>query len=125
MQWWILLILPLVGAGCGQTPDDVVDEGTKAVDSWHKTLEMTCRQWAEYQVPTLYVKQTMKAGEEVLSKKLQDLEKLGSDQEAQRVEAKIHRLQYWVEQNQDALEKADGVKRHQILAALPREGEGP
>src|SRR6266571_2341453 len=115
MRWWILLNLALVVAGCGRKPDEVVDEGTKAVDSWHKTLEMTCRQWAEYRVPTLYVQQTMKAGEEVLSKKVQDLEELGSDEKAQGVERKIHRLRYWVEQNQNALAKADGVKRHQIL----------
>src|SRR5438552_16154534 len=113
MRWWILLILALVGAGCGQKPDEVVDEGSRSVASWDNTLEMACGQWAEYRVPTLYVRQTMKAGEEVLSKKLQELEKLGSDQEAQRVEAKIHRLRYWVEQSQDAWEKADGVKRHQ------------
>ena len=77
MRRWILIILALAAAGCGQKPDEVVDDGSKSADSWKKTLEMVCGQWADYRVPSLYVKQMFKAGEEVLGKKLQDLEKLG------------------------------------------------
>src|SRR5437016_4754494 len=111
MRWWILLILALVGAGCGQKPDEVVDEGSRSVVSWDNTLEMACGQWAEYQVPTLYVRQTMKAGEEALGKQLQKVEKLGADQKAQKVVRKIYRLRNWIEEHQQELAKAEAKKR--------------
>ena len=114
----------VVMAGCARKAEEVVEEGEKSVQSWNKTLEMACRQWAEDRVPTLYLKQMMKAGEEELDKQLQQLQKVGSDQNAQRVVKKMQRLRSWLEQNQEQLSKADGPKRHQILATLPREGEG-
>src|SRR2546423_9753282 len=125
MRRWILVILALAATGCGQKPDEVVDEGGKSVDSWKKTLEMVCGQWAEYRVPTLYVKQMLKAAEEVLGKNLQDLEKLGRNEDAQRVVRKIHRLRYWIESHQKELGEADAKKRREILKAIPPDGEGP
>ena len=115
----------LATVGCAQKPDEVVEEGEQSVDSWRKTLEMVGRQWAEYRVPTLYVKQTLKAGEEVLGKQLRELEKLGSNPDAQRVARKIHRLRFWIDHNQEELGKADAAKRREILKALPSDGEGP
>ncbi len=127
MRRWILIILALAlaAAGCGQKPDEVVEEGSKTVDSWKKTLEMVCGQWVEYRVPTLYVKQMLKAAEEVLGKKLRDLEKLGRNEEAQRVMRKIHRLRYWIESHQKELGEADAAKRREILNAIPSDAEGP
>src|ERR1041385_2673995 len=123
MRWLVFFILALAAAGCGQKPDEVVEEGDKSVDSWKKTLEMVCRQWADYRVPTLYVKQTLKGAEEVLSEQLQDLEKLGSNQEAQKVVRKIHRLRYWIESHQKDLGNADAAKRREILMAIPSDRE--
>ena len=125
MRRWILIILALAAAGCGQKPDEVVDDGRKSADSWKKTLEMVCGQWAEYRVPSLYVKQMFKAGEEVLGKKLQDLEKLGRNEEAHRVARKIHRLRYWIESHQKELGETDAAKRREILNAIPSDAEGP
>jgi hypothetical protein len=125
MQRWILVIFALAAAGCGQKPDEVVEEGTKSVNSWKTTLEMVCRQWAEFRVPTLYVKQTLKAAEEVLGKELQDLEKLGRNDEAQKVVRKIHRLRYWIESRQKELGEADAAKRREIWNAIRPDGEGP
>src|SRR2546423_14711548 len=107
MRRWILISLALAAAGCGQKPDEVVDDGRKSADSWKKTLEMVCGQWAEYRVPSLYVKQMFKAGEEGLGYKLQDLEKLGRDEEAQRVVGKIHPLRYWIGSQHQDIEEAE------------------
>lgn len=124
MTRWIVLILAVVAAGCGQRPEEVVDEASKSVDSWQKTLEMVCGQWVQERVPTLYVKQSLKAAEQALGKQLEELEKLGSDQGAQRVVGKIHRLRFWIERNQDGLGEADAAKRREILKELAGEGEG-
>jgi hypothetical protein len=123
LSFGLAMALALV-AGCAQKEDEVVDQAAESVDSWNKTLEMVCGQWAEYRVPTLYVKQTLKGAEEVLGKQLQELEKLGSNQGAVKVEGKIHRLRFWIEQNQGGLGEADAKKRREILKELPGEGEG-
>jgi hypothetical protein len=121
----LLLCALMLAAGCGQRPDEVVDEGRQSVDSWRKTLEMVCGQWADYRVPTLYVKQMFKAGDKALKQQLQELEKLGSDERAKRVVGKIHRLRYWIESHQKDLPEADEKKRREILNSLPADGEGP
>ncbi len=115
----------VVMGGCAQKADEVIDQGSESVDSWGKTLEMTCGQWAERRVPTIYVKQMMKGGEEVLGKQLEELEKVGGDPEAQKVIRRIHRVRFWIEQNQGKLGDADAVKRAEILAALKSAREGP
>ena len=122
----IFLMVALLGAaaGCGQKPDEVVDEASKSMDSWKKTLEMTCGQWAEDRVPTLYVKQMFKGANKELEKQLRELEKLGSDEGAKRMVGKIHRLRYWIESNEKNLGEADPKKRRKILRALPSDGEG-
>jgi hypothetical protein len=122
LSFGLAMALALV-AGCAQKEDEVVDQAAESVDSWNKTLEMTCGQWAEYRVPTLYVKQMLKGAEEVLGKQLQELEKLGRDEKAQKVAKRIHRLRYWIEHNQDSIADADAKKRREILKELPREGE--
>ncbi|HEV8293580.1 MAG TPA: hypothetical protein VGP94_16715 [Tepidisphaeraceae bacterium] len=124
MRIWLAMAL-VVMVGCAQKPQEVVEEGEKSVNSWRKTLEMVCGQWAEYRVPTLYVRQTLKAAEEVLGKQLQELGKPGSDQDAQKVVRKIHRLRFWIEQHREELSGADAKKRKEILMALPSDAEGP
>src|SRR3954470_942838 len=111
-------------AGCAQKEDEVVDQATESVDSWSKTLEMVCGQWAEDRVPTLYVKQMMKAAEEVLSKQLEDVEKF-KDEKARMVEAKINRLRFWIEQHENSLADADAKKRREIATSLGHQGDGP
>jgi hypothetical protein len=115
----MVLILVVMIWGCGESPQDVVDEGAKSVHSWKKTLEMACREWAEDRVPTLYVKQTMKAAEEVLEKQLADLEKVKGNEGAQRAVRKIERLRYWIESSEKKLGEADGKKRREILEGIP------
>src|SRR4051812_974052 len=122
--YWLAMALVVV-AGCAPEPEEVVEEGQKSVDSWSKTLEMVCRQWADYGVPTLYVKQMMKAGEEGLGKQLENLEKVSSDRDAQKVIRKIHRIRFWIEQNEEKLGEADGERGGEILDSLGREGEAP
>jgi hypothetical protein len=114
----------VVSFGCAPRADEVEEEGEKSVESWGKTLEMVCGQWAEERVPTLYVKQIFKGAEEALGEQLKDLEKLGANEDAQRVVRKINRLKFWIEQNQERLGEADGEKRREILATLRRAGEG-
>ena len=123
LQICLAMALVVMG-GSAQKADEVIDQGKESVDSWGKTLEMTCGQWAEGRVPTLYVKQMMKAGKEELGKQLEELEKLGANQEAQKVIRKIHRLRFWIEQNEGRLPGAEGKKREEILAALKSAREG-
>jgi len=60
----------MVMGGCAQKPDEVVEEVEKSVESWGKTLEVVCGQWAKYQVPTLYAKQMLKGAEQGLGEQL-------------------------------------------------------
>ena len=123
-RFWLAMVL-VVMMGCAQKADEVIDQGSESVDSWGKTLEMVCGQWAEERVPTLYVKQMMKAGEEALGKQLRELEKVGANQGAQKVIRRIHRVRFWIEQNEGKLGDADAMKRAEILAALKSAREGP
>ena len=75
-------------------------------------------------MPTLYVKQMLKAAKEVLSKQLEDVEKF-EDEKARKVVAKIHRQRFWIEQNENSLADADAKKRREIAASLAHQGERP
>ena len=70
--------LLLVG-GCSK-PDEKLDQAEQSIQSWHATLTLTERQWAERRVPAVYIDQLVQAADKSLDEQAQSLPKIqGAD----------------------------------------------
>lgn len=94
----VLLVLAAAGpCGCGQKPDDALEQADKSLRSWAAAVRLTAAQWSDGRVPALYLRQTLEAADESLGQQETSLRKANSNdgrcrQLAERIAAVRNRI---------------------------------
>jgi len=120
---YLLMLLIITLAACGQSPDEQLQSEIKTVSSWTATAQMAAEAWSKGDVPHAYARRTLETAQENFhetTEALKETEEIPANQKSQ-AEEQISGLRQTINQMQTAVESDDKQALAQSLDHLNKQ----